>query len=180
MVFFILPLALSFLVGALALPNPYPLSADPSGDKNIGNGQGLQFITGACLGDADCQSECCAVFGGGGICSARAVANEQGKQGCGFTADSQQTVASTDVVVPATPTATGQTPASTGLINTNAPGAENVGAGNGQQFITGQCFSDADCASGCCAGREGSSTGACSAVAVANENGKTGCGFVQA
>ncbi|KAF8277874.1 hypothetical protein DL93DRAFT_2174667 [Clavulina sp. PMI_390] len=30
-------------------------------------------------------------------------------------------------------------------------GVPNVGNGVGKQFITGQCLSDADCASGCCA-----------------------------
>lgn len=39
--------------------------------------------------------------------------------------------------------------------------------------ITGLCSSDADCASGCCAGPKG----ACSARAVAFDSGKTGCGF---
>ncbi|KAM3461382.1 hypothetical protein NHJ6243_005040 [Beauveria neobassiana] len=57
---------------------------DPSGAANVGNGQGKQFITGGCLSDADCASGCCAGLQDGAVCSARAVANEQGKQGCGF------------------------------------------------------------------------------------------------
>ena len=52
-----------------------------------------------------------------------------------------------------------------------------VGTGAGTQFITGPCVQDSDCASGCCAGRVGSETAACSAVLVANDDGKTGCGF---
>ncbi|KAF1733507.1 hypothetical protein CRV24_007411 [Beauveria bassiana] len=31
-------------------------------------------------------------------------------------------------------------------------GAADVGNGQGKQFITGGCLSDADCRSGCCAG----------------------------
>ncbi|KAI8665562.1 hypothetical protein LRP88_03935 [Fusarium phalaenopsidis] len=177
-----LAISLTFAVFAsvLALPNPLALPADPAGEKNVGNGQGLQFITGACLSDADCASECCATLNGSGVCSAKAAANEQGKQGCGFGGNGEQeAVVSTEPAVQATSTAGAQTPANTG-VNSDAPGAENVGKGNGQQFITGQCLSDADCASKCCAGKAGSSNGACSAIAVANENGKTGCGFVQA
>ncbi|KAM5349724.1 hypothetical protein ACJ41O_006229 [Fusarium nematophilum] len=188
MVRFTLALALPLLVGVLAIPNPRPVTPDPSGDKNIGNGQGTQFITGACLSDADCQSGCCATIDSGGICSAEAAANEQGKQGCGFGGDGQAAGNSTESAVSApaasTPaaatTAATQAPAGTGAVDEDAAGSQNVGTGNGQQFITGQCLSDADCASGCCAGREGSSTGACSAEAVAEADGKTGCGFVQA
>ncbi|KAL2679213.1 hypothetical protein Neosp_009980 [[Neocosmospora] mangrovei] len=173
-------LTFALFVSVLALPNPLALPADPAGDKNVGNGQGLQFITGACLSDADCASECCATLNGSGVCSAKAAANEQGKQGCGFGGNGEQeAVVSTEPAGQATPTEAAQAPANTGS-NSDAPGAENVGKGNGQQFITGQCLSDADCASKCCAGKAGSSNGACSAIAVANENGKTGCGFVQA
>jgi len=52
-------------------------------------------------------------------------------------------------------------------------GAKNVGNGKGGQFITGQCLSDADCASGCCA----NPTGICSGPGAATQQGKTGCGF---
>ncbi|KAH6880749.1 hypothetical protein B0T10DRAFT_142775 [Thelonectria olida] len=188
----VLNVALLFALGALALPNPRPLSTDSSGDKNIGNGQGLQFITGACISDADCQSECCATFSGGGICSAQAVANEAGKQGCGFNGSGAEApnnantsieppaATTTAAATPAETTAAAEAPAAADGINPDAPGSENVGKGTGEQFITGQCFSDADCASTCCAGKEGVSTGACSAVLAANEAGKTGCGFVQA
>ncbi|KAJ6790436.1 hypothetical protein PWT90_03014 [Aphanocladium album] len=57
---------------------------DPAGAANVGNGQGKQFITGGCLSDADCASGCCAGLQDGAVCSARAVAFAQGKQGCGF------------------------------------------------------------------------------------------------
>jgi hypothetical protein len=52
-------------------------------------------------------------------------------------------------------------------------GAKNVGNGKGEQFITGQCLSDADCASGCCA----FPTGICSGPGAAFQQGKQGCGF---
>ncbi|KAF8305648.1 hypothetical protein DL93DRAFT_2089306 [Clavulina sp. PMI_390] len=52
-------------------------------------------------------------------------------------------------------------------------GAPHVGNGVGQQFITGQCLSDADCASGCCA----FPTGICSGPGAAFQQGKEGCGF---
>lgn len=59
----------------------------------------------------------------------------------------------------------------------NAAGSKNVGAGNGAQFITGGCVSNADCSSACCAQVASSGAGVCSAAAAAQQNGKTGCGF---
>ncbi|KAK8041542.1 hypothetical protein PG994_014549 [Apiospora phragmitis] len=58
-------------------------------------------------------------------------------------------------------------------VDTSKPGSQNVGKADGSQFITGQCTSDADCASGCCAKPKG----VCSAEAVSNVDGKQGCGF---
>lgn len=52
-------------------------------------------------------------------------------------------------------------------------GAKNVGNGAGKQFITGQCLTNADCASGCCA----FPTGICSGPGAAFQQGKEGCGF---
>ncbi|PMD39333.1 hypothetical protein L207DRAFT_513803 [Hyaloscypha variabilis F] len=52
-------------------------------------------------------------------------------------------------------------------------GAKNVGNGVGGQFIGGQCLSNADCGSGCCA----NPTGICSGPGASTQNGKTGCGF---
>lgn len=60
----------------------------------------------------------------------------------------------------------------------NNAGAKSVGAGDGSQFITGGCTSDADCSSACCAQISGTSTGICSAEAASLQNGKQGCGFV--
>ena len=58
-------------------------------------------------------------------------------------------------------------------------GADKVGNGNGQQFITGECLADADCASGCCAlvNTGDRFFGSCSGVGANTQNGKQGCGF---
>ncbi|KAI3392432.1 hypothetical protein diail_5711 [Diaporthe ilicicola] len=60
----------------------------------------------------------------------------------------------------------------------NNAGAKSVGAGDGSQFITGGCVNDADCSSACCAEISASGQGICSAEAASQQNGKTGCGFV--
>ncbi|KAL8830123.1 MAG: hypothetical protein Q9170_005883 [Blastenia crenularia] len=52
-------------------------------------------------------------------------------------------------------------------------GTKNVGNGAAGQFIGGQCLSNADCGSGCCA----NPTGICSGPGASTQNGKTGCGF---
>ncbi|KAL8916311.1 MAG: hypothetical protein Q9208_008578 [Pyrenodesmia sp. 3 TL-2023] len=52
-------------------------------------------------------------------------------------------------------------------------GAKNVGNGAGGQFVGGQCLSNADCGSACCA----NPTGICSGPGAQLQNGKTGCGF---
>ncbi|KAG6031418.1 hypothetical protein E4U41_007571 [Claviceps citrina] len=58
---------------------------DPAGSKNVGNGQGKQFITGQCLSNADCASDCCAQQDGGvGLCSGVGAQFQAGKTGCGF------------------------------------------------------------------------------------------------
>jgi len=46
-------------------------------------------------------------------------------------------------------------------------------ASQGNQFVTGPCTSDADCAEGCCA----FNTGLCAGPVVAQENADGGCGF---
>lgn len=170
----------SFSVAVMALAAPQPqLSPDPNGADNVGNGAGLQFITGGCLSDADCASGCCAgLASGDAVCSGPAVSFAQGKQGCGFGG----AAAGGDNVDEDAGNANNGNVGNGNNDAGNNNGAGNgaaTGAGNGQgtQFITGPCLSDADCASGCCAGRVGSDTAACSAVLVANESGKTGCGF---
>lgn len=112
---------------------------------------------------------------GAGICSGLGAQFQAGKEGCGFGDDG--------AAAPAAPPAADTPDAGAGAgagANAGAgagageAGSQNVGKGDGSQFITGQCLSDADCASGCCA----KPNGVCSAVAVANEAGKEGCGFV--
>ncbi|KAL0930383.1 biotrophy-associated secreted protein 2 [Colletotrichum truncatum] len=167
------------IFAATVLAVPSPLTPDPAGEKNVGNGQGAQFIGGACLTSKDCASACCASLSGAGICSGVGAQFQAGKQGCGF--GDGGAVAAPDAsqgAGQATPTmeAAPGNGTNAGAGTSGAPGSQNVGKGNGQQFITGQCLSDADCASGCCAGPKG----ACAARAVAEENGKAGCGFTAA
>ncbi|KAI0018884.1 hypothetical protein F4780DRAFT_793887 [Xylariomycetidae sp. FL0641] len=63
----------------------------------------------------------------------------------------------------------------------NDAGARDVGNGEGAQFTTGGCVSDADCQEGCCAGgasdAEGNEVGICSGIGAEFQSGKTGCGF---
>ncbi|KAK4113120.1 hypothetical protein N656DRAFT_730586 [Canariomyces notabilis] len=70
---------LTFAVVAMAQVTP-----NNAGARNVGNGQGAQFITGGCVNDADCASGCCADASGVGVCSAEAAQFQNGKNGCGF------------------------------------------------------------------------------------------------
>ena len=143
---------------------------DPSGDKNVGNGAGGQFIGGQCLSNADCGSGCCA--NPTGICSGPGAQFQAGKTGCGFGSSGvapASTLAADPDAAPATSTAV----ASAGGPPFDPNGAKNVGNGQGGQFITGQCLSNVDCASGCCAGP----SGICSGPGASTQAGKTGCGF---
>jgi len=159
---------------------------DPNGAKNVGNGQGAQFITGQCLSDADCASGCCA--NPTGICSGPGAATQQGKTGCGFgggstspasAAPAASSAAADNAAAPAAaaaapaPSASAASTASKGGPAFDPSGAKNVGNGKGAQFIGGQCLGTADCASGCCAGP----SGICSGVGAQTQAGKTGCGF---
>lgn len=200
------------------MPN-HPLNGlaarQAAGSSNVGKGDGSQFITGQCASDADCASKCCA--GPKGACAAEAVANENGKNGCGFTsaaagaggassksptssaaasassgaaAGSKNKVGGAASSQAASPTSSAAASASSAAAGAGAsknkagaaaadpskPGSQNVGKADGSQFITGQCTSDADCASGCCAKPKG----VCSAEAVSNVDGKQGCGFTKA
>ncbi|KAF2009596.1 hypothetical protein BU24DRAFT_473782 [Aaosphaeria arxii CBS 175.79] len=58
----------------------------------------------------------------------------------------------------------------------DSEGPANVGKGNGKQFITGRCASNADCNSKCCADVS-ESLGLCSAESQAEVGKKKGCGF---
>ncbi|KAL2150900.1 hypothetical protein VTH82DRAFT_5998 [Thermothelomyces myriococcoides] len=209
------------VVGALALafsavqgaPN---LSArqnipDPSGEKNVGNGNGLQFIGGQCLGAADCASGCCATLPQGGqtigVCSGVGAQNQAGKQGCGFESGGNagnQTQGGNGQVGNQNNNAVDQSNSESSggsnqggnqggnqnngqggdsvqpsTLKPDPAGADNVGNGQGQQFVGGECTSDADCASACCAlvntGED--RFGICSGPAANTQNGKQGCGF---
>lgn len=54
------------------------------GARNVGKGDGSQFITGVCVNNADCAAACCAGRNGAGVCSAEGAQFEGGKTGCGF------------------------------------------------------------------------------------------------
>jgi len=147
---------------------------DPSGAKNVGNGQGLQFIGAQCLSAADCGSGCCA--GPSGICSGVGAQTQAGKTGCGFVSGAAPAAAPAPAAAApaAAPAAAVAGTASAGGPAFDPSGAKNVGNGKGVQFIGGQCLSAADCGSGCCAGP----SGICSGVGAQTQAGKTGCGFV--
>lgn len=64
------------------------------GARNVGRGDGSQFITGVCVNNADCAVACCAGVNGGGVCSAEGAQFENGKTGCGFVdPNADQTIA---------------------------------------------------------------------------------------
>jgi hypothetical protein len=185
---------------------------DPAGEKNVGNGAGVQFIGGQCLGAADCASGCCATLPQGGqtigVCSGVGAQNQAGKQGCGFessgsgnqggnqnnnqgdnTGDNEtgnqgngQGGSQGDGTNGGAGNQDGAQAGGTVKPSTLQPdpaGAKNVGNGQGRQFITGECTSDADCASGCCAlvNTGAQRFGICSGPAANTQNGKQGCGF---
>ncbi|KAJ8077870.1 hypothetical protein AAF712_015509 [Marasmius tenuissimus] len=137
-----------------------PLSPDPNGAKNLGNGKGGQFITGQCLSNADCASGCCAKLDSIGICSGPLAADQQGKQGCGFSA------------APG-----GGAPVNNGGNNGGAapPPPPPAGAGgaatSGNGDIGAGCGKDSDCKSACC----GFTSGKC-ALAKSALGSDGGCG----
>ncbi|KIX05264.1 uncharacterized protein Z518_06136 [Rhinocladiella mackenziei CBS 650.93] len=177
-----------------AAPNMNTGAADAtttaaSGGSTGNGGTGTQFITGPCTSDADCASGCCGF--NSGKCAGPVVAQER-DGGCGF-GDAQPndnaaqaltggggqptspaaTAAQANTTAAATAASGGASGSSSdGTINSSLPGAENVGNGAGKQFITGQCFSDADCASGCC----GFNSGLCAGAIIAQTR-DGGCGF---
>ncbi|KAI1505807.1 hypothetical protein F5X99DRAFT_428905 [Biscogniauxia marginata] len=164
MVRFHVTAALAFAMTALAIPSP--LTPDPAGEKNVGNGQGQQFIGGACLSAADCASTCCATLNGAGICSGLGAQFQAGKRGCGFGGDA----AAAAPAASAASSPTSEASPAAGVADPSVAGSQNVGKADGSQFITGQCLSDADCASACCS----IANGQCASPAVAT------CGFVAA
>ncbi|KAG7091691.1 hypothetical protein E1B28_010712 [Marasmius oreades] len=137
---------------------------------------GTQFITGPCNVDADCASGCCGV--NSGKCAGAIIALTR-DGGCGR-GDAQSNSRAAAVL-------RGNCPGTKFKreieleIEARAPlspdpdGVRHVGNGKGEQFITGQCLSNADCASGCCATL--GNIGICSGPLAADQQGKTGCGF---
>jgi len=156
-------------VAFAALVSSSPLAPDPNGVPHVGNGKGEQFITGQCLSNADCQSACCATLGNIGICSGPGAATQQGKTGCGFGGGGAAPAAAPP---PPPPPAAG---AAAGGLQPDPAGVPHVGNGKGEQFITGQCLSNADCQSACCAKLR--DIGICSGPGAATQAGKQGCGF---
>lgn len=176
-------LALAMTVAAV--PAPLPALPDPAIANLKGNQNNGQFIGGECINSNDCAlgTACCATLGSIGVCSGLQADFQVGKTGCGF---GDGNTAAPDAGVDNGSDNTnnnggnnnngnnGGSTAGTVVVDPNAAGAANVGAGNGQQFITGQCISDADCASTCCA-----TDGKCAAPAVVNsEQDPRSCGFV--
>lgn len=178
-----------------------------AGSANVGQGNGQQFITGACASAADCASGCCSEQADGTAqCRARVVTEQSGGS-CDFgggaavggngddaaaggedeaAAENANAVELDDVADgnngtangTETDTGDGGAAGSAGACGAIADGdgAANVGLGDGSQFITGQCFSPADCASGCCAD-QGDGTARCGAqFPTENERGQT-CDF---
>jgi hypothetical protein len=68
----------------VALTATAQITPNNAGARNVGQGNGSQFITGGCVNDADCSSGCCADASGVGVCSAEAAQFQNGKNGCGF------------------------------------------------------------------------------------------------
>ncbi|OLN86721.1 hypothetical protein CCHL11_03723 [Colletotrichum chlorophyti] len=69
---------------ALAATAFAQIKPNNAGAKNVGQGDGSQFITGGCVDDSDCSSACCANASGVGVCSAEAAQFQNGKNGCNF------------------------------------------------------------------------------------------------
>ncbi|RKU43467.1 hypothetical protein DL546_001687 [Coniochaeta pulveracea] len=164
-----LTVTLAFALGVLAIPMPQTGSAtvDTSkpGSQNVGKGDGSQFITGQCFTNADCASTCCNK--NTGVCNAiGAVGIDNCQPGAGGQAASPATP-------PATDNSSTDTSSANPAIDFSKPGSQNVGKGDGSQFITGQCLTNADCASTCC----NKNTGVCNAIgAVGIENCQAGAG----
>jgi len=108
----------------------------------------------------------------GGAAGGNATANAAAQQACG---DNQKAAAQEAADQEAADQeaagqeAAGQEAAALGPAGDNL---EAAGNGKGEQFITGGCIADADCASECCS----KDTRACAARDVAEEG--SGCGFV--
>ncbi|TPX61156.1 hypothetical protein PhCBS80983_g01311 [Powellomyces hirtus] len=135
----------------------------------IAAAQGTQFITGPCTKDSDCASACCGF--NSGKCAGPVIAQER-DGGCGF-GDAQPNDTAARIFrgqAPAAKAPAGKAPKAPPAQKTSP--AKAPAAKKGTQFITGQCSSDADCASDCCGFRSGK----CAGPVVAQER-DGGCGF---
>ncbi|KAI1169917.1 hypothetical protein F4777DRAFT_158990 [Nemania sp. FL0916] len=186
---------LALALTATASPTRRANLPDPAGAPHVGNQNHEQFIGGQCISTLDCalNTACCATLGSIGVCSGLQADTQNGKTGCGFgdgnagagsgTSNSNNNNngnANGSGNRNGNGNANGNGNGSAGsnvgsfTLDPNAPGAQNVGAGNGAQFITGQCISDADCASTCCA-----TDGKCAArLVVESPQDARECGFV--
>ncbi|KAL2112924.1 hypothetical protein VUR80DRAFT_6046 [Thermomyces stellatus] len=183
-------IALTLLSAGLsfALPQVSVRQNGGAGSENVGKGNGQQFITGECTSPADCASGCCVEQDDGTAqCKARVVTEQAGKScdfGGGSAGNGGASAAGGDDANAAEND--GGTAANNGADDgagsgsqadggSGAAGSENVGKGNGQQFITGECTSPADCASGCCVEQD-DGTAQCKARVVTEQAGKS-CDF---
>jgi len=114
---------------------------------------GTQFITGECASDAECASTCCGF--NSGLCAAIFPAQER-DGGCGFGDPEPNNPLLARAI------SRRETAASASISRRQA----------GTQFITGECASDAECASTCC----GFNSGLCAAIIPAQDR-DGGCGF---
>ncbi|EFX00236.1 hypothetical protein CMQ_7238 [Grosmannia clavigera kw1407] len=157
------------------------------GSQSVGTGAGAQFITGQCFSKDDCASGCCVAQSDGvALCKPAVVTAEEGLS-CDFSCSA--TVAVRDAPANTTAPSTNSTSSGTavsavaGSTNTTSPataatcaidyslpGSQSVGPAAGAQFITGQCFSKADCASACCVA-QADGVALCKSLIVTGEDG---------
>jgi hypothetical protein len=142
-----------------------PQAAAASSSSFTSVAPGKQFITGVCSSDADCQSACCGF--NSGKCAGPVIAQER-DGGCGF-GDAQPNDTAAKALTQNVKPAVAVQPADSLLVRATP---NSAGSGQGKQFITGVCASDADCASACC----GFKSGKCAGAVVAQER-DGGCGF---
>ena len=137
-----------------------------AGSANVGTGAGTQFITGQCFSAADCASACCvAQADGTNLCKAELVTTSAGLS-CDATCTGAASASTTDTPAAGSAQCT---------VDTSLAGSASVGTGAGTQFITGQCLSAADCASGCCVAQAGG-VALCKAELLTTQSGLS-CDF---
>lgn len=134
--------------------------------------QGKQFITGTCKADADCASSCCGFKSG--KCAGAVIAQER-DGGCGFGDAQPNNDAAVAIQGPNAEKpggGAGTAAATAAATGAGASSTATAAGAAGTQFITGECKSDADCASSCCGFKSGKCAGA---IIAQTRDG--GCGF---